>query len=52
MIFSGGPDIHPGLYGEELMDCCGALFNGDKTAGETAALIQSKVAIYLAEQYG
>ena len=35
-----------------IMDCCGALFNGDKTAGETAALIQSKVAIYLAEQYG
>lgn len=25
VIFSGGPDIHPGLYGEELMDCCGAL---------------------------
>ena len=25
VIFSGGPDIHPGLFGEELMDCCGAL---------------------------
>ena len=25
VLFSGGPDIHPGLYGEELMDCCGAL---------------------------
>lgn len=25
VLFSGGPDIHPGLYGEELLDCCGAL---------------------------
>ena len=23
VLFSGGPDIHPGLYGEELLDCCG-----------------------------
>ena len=25
VLFSGGPDIHPGLYGEEMLDCCGTL---------------------------
>ena len=25
VLFTGGPDIHPGLYGEELLDCCGSL---------------------------
>lgn len=24
-LFSGGADIHPGLYGEELLDCCGEI---------------------------
>ena len=25
VLFSGGADIHPGLYGEETLDCCGEL---------------------------
>lgn len=25
VLFSGGPDIHPGIYGEEMLDCCGKL---------------------------
>lgn len=29
-----------------------AYLNGDKSLGETAELIQSKVGIYLSEQYG
>ncbi len=25
VLFSGGPDIHPGIYGEEMLDCCGEI---------------------------
>lgn len=25
VLFTGGADIHPGLYGEDVMDCCGEL---------------------------
>ena len=25
ILFSGGPDIRPNLYGEELLNCCGAI---------------------------
>ncbi len=35
-----------------VMDCSGSFFAGDKTAEETAAVIQSRVKIYLSEQYG
>lgn len=35
-----------------VMDCSGNFFAGDKTAEETAAVIQSRVKIYLSEQYG
>ena len=35
-----------------IMGSCGAFFSGDKSAEETAEVIQSKVSIYLAEQYG
>lgn len=35
-----------------VMDCSGSFFAGGKTAEETAAVIQSRVKIYLSEQYG
>lgn len=35
-----------------IMGSCGAFFSGDKSAEETAEVIQSRVSIYLAEQYG
>ena len=35
-----------------VMDCSGSFFAGDKTAEEAAAVIQSRVKIYLSEQYG
>lgn len=35
-----------------VMDCSGSFFAGDKTADQTAWLIQSRVKIYLSEQYG
>lgn len=35
-----------------IMECGKAYLAGDKTADETAAMIQSKASIYLAEQYG
>ena len=49
-----------GLYYDEMNHPCYALiynelrdfFNGKKTAAETAASIQSKMAIYLAERAG
>lgn len=25
VLFTGGPDLHPGLYGEDVMDCCGEI---------------------------
>ena len=51
-------DRAEGLYQDTLIhpcyalifDECKALFNGQKTAAETAASIQSKMAIYLAER--
>ena len=35
-----------------VMDCSGSFFAGDKTVEETAAVIQSRVKVYLSEQYG
>lgn len=35
-----------------VMDSAGAFFSGDKSAEDAAALIQSRVGLYLAEQYG
>lgn len=44
------------VYDSEIYDivlnCSGALWNGDCTAEQAAANIQSRVSIYLAEQYG
>ena len=53
-------DRAEGLYRDTLIhpcyslifDECKALFNGQKTAAETAASIQSKMAIYMAERAG
>ena len=25
VLFTGGADLHPGLYGEDVMDCCGEI---------------------------
>ncbi len=35
-----------------VMDSAGSFFSGDKSAEDAAALIQSRVSLYLAEQYG
>jgi len=43
-----GDDVLRGI----ILDGGQAFLSGDKSAGEAAALIQSRAAIYLAEQYG
>lgn len=44
------------IYDESILDIimeeAGAFFAGDKTAEETAALIQSRASLYMSEQYG
>lgn len=35
-----------------IIDACGAFFNGDQSAAQVADVIQSRVSIFLSEQYG
>lgn len=53
--FIDGVDTY-GVYEKEILniiiDAAGAFFAGDKTVEDTLTVIQSRVSIYLAEQYG
>ena len=35
-----------------IIDACGAFFHGDQSAAQAAEVIQSRVGIFLSEQYG
>ena len=37
---------------ETIIDCCKAYFNGDRSLDDTAAMIQDKLSLYMAERYG
>lgn len=37
---------------ETILDCAKAYFNGDRGLDETAALIQDRMSLYMAERYG
>ena len=37
---------------ETILDCAKAYFNGDRSLDDTAAAIQDKLSLYMAERYG
>ena len=37
---------------ETIIDCAKAYFNGDRSLDDTAAAIQDKLSLYMAERYG